>query len=413
MILKYYSRWQENNIKKALKTRRVILLSGPRQSGKTTLAKKISNQHTLYRNLDDLTLFNAARNSPESFIKHGKNLMIIDEIQRIPELIRAIKSDVDKDNTPGRYLLTGSSNIFASPQVQESLAGRVRKIHLRPLSIGEYSGKSPDFLKNAFKEKFKEQTQNQDKDGYLSLAFTGGYPEPLRLPKRHIRQWHKDYITSLLERDLKDIINIRRKDSMLKLLEGLAALSSKLMNISDIGAGLSIQRPTIESYINALETLYLVERVRPWIKTDYNRIGRKDKFFITDTGLMTSLLKWNLSKVRLDGNKNGKLLETFVFNQLTPLIESQDREYELYHYRDRTHHEIDFLIENEEGNYIGLEVKAGTRVGKESFKHLKWFKENMLSEQLFIGIVFYTGKEVLHFGNRMWAIPINSLWNGA
>ena len=407
----YYERWQEEILRSALKTRRILILSGPRQCGKTTLAKKISDPHSIYRNLDDLTLFEAAKSDPESFIKHDNGLMVIDEIQRIPELLRAIKADVDRDKTPGRYLLTGSSNIHALPQANESLAGRVKKIRLRPLSRGEYLGASPNFLKKAFKQQFEINKSGQDKDNYLSLALAGGYPEPLGLKKeKEVGEWYRDYIHSLLERDLKDIANIKRKDSMSKLLEYQAAFSSKLIQISDISMKLSIRRPTVESYMNALETLYLTERIRPWTKTDYSRIGKRDKFFMADTGVMTSLLKWNIDKIRMDGDKNGKLLETFVFNQLMAIIESQEKLYEIYHYRDRLQHEIDFLIENDDGNYLGLEVKAGARLGRTDFKHFKWFKANMLSKQSFIGVVLYTGKEVLRYGDGLWAVPISNLW---
>ena len=197
---------------------------------------------------------------------------------------------------------------------------------------------------------------------------------------------------------------------MSKLLEYQAAFSSKLIQISDISMKLSIRRPTVESYMNALETLYLTERIRPWTKTDYSRIGKRDKFFMADTGVMTSLLKWNIDKIRMDGDKNGKLLETFVFNQLMAIIESQEKLYEIYHYRDRLQHEIDFLIENDDGNYLGLEVKAGARLGRTDFKHFKWFKANMLSKQSFIGVVLYTGKEVLRYGDGLWAVPISNLW---
>tara|TARA_B100001248_G_scaffold262737_1_gene262079 strand:- start:89835 stop:90908 length:1074 start_codon:yes stop_codon:yes gene_type:complete len=355
---------------------------------------------------------NAALSDPEDFIKHGDNLMIIDEIQRAPLLLQAIKGNVDAHPQGyGRFLLTGSSNIQSLPQVTESLAGRVRTIRLRPISMGEYFGASPTFLKNAFKEKFTPHKGEYDKSIYLSLAFTGGYPEALHLTSTEdARQWHKDYLKALIERDLKEITNIRRKDSMRKLLEYLAAWSSKFMNLQAINSSLGIPRPTIESYINALETLYLVERIPSWTKTDYELVGKKDKFFMTDTGLMASLLKWQLEKVRLDGDKNGKLLETFVFTQLATLIDLQENDYDLYHYRDHANREIDFLVENKEGDYLGIEVKAGTAISQDSFKHLKWFKDNLAKKKEFIGIVLYTGTEVLPFGKGLWAVPISALW---
>ncbi len=415
-----YKRWQSKQVIHALKTRRVVVVSGARQSGKTTLAQAIAPTDTAYYTLDDLLLLEAAKSDPHGFVMHEQKLMIIDEIQRAPELLRAIKKEVDSNQNYGRFLLTGSANIQALPNAIESLAGRSRTIRLRPLTRGEMLSTPPRFLENAFDEHFarhKYRTKNNqapeeyNKNHYLSLAFRGGYPEADRLNEAtDIRQWHDDYIAALLGNDLKDVANIRRKDSMVKLLECLAAWSSKYIDISGIGASLSIRRPTIESYINALETLYLVERVSPWTKTDYARVGKKDKLFLTDTGLMASILKWNINKVRLDGEKNGKLIETYVFTQLAAIIDVQDSHYALYHYRDRLNREIDFLVENENGDYLGIEVKAGSVVKTDSFKHLRWFKENMAADNHFIGVVLYTGENIARFGEGMWAVPINALW---
>jgi predicted AAA+ superfamily ATPase len=410
-----YHRWQEGIVKDALKLRRVLVLAGPRQCGKTTLTKLLASADTIYRTLDDLTLLDAAVNDPQGFVYHGDELMIIDEVQRAPELILAVKQNVDLNQNPGRFLLTGSANIQSLPGVTESLAGRVRKIRLRPLVKGEIYHKLPHFISNAFSEKFvpfkSKANIVYNKDAYLSDAFRGGYPEALRLDsEKDRRQWHKDYIEALIERDLKDIVNIRRKDHMQKLLEVLAAWSSKFMDISAIGSHLSLSRPTIESYINALEALYLVERVRPWPKTDYDRVSKHDKLFMTDTGLMASILRWRYDKVRLNGELNGKLLETFVFTQLAAILDAQQENNQLYHYRDREKREVDFIIENDDGDILGIEVKAGSVVTVDSFKHMKWFSSNMAKEHRFTGIVLYTGENIVSFGERMWAVPINCLW---
>ena len=418
MIYKHYQRWQEGIIKQALETRRVILLSGARQCGKTTIAKQLSTEKTIYYTLDDVSLLEAAVSDPHGFVRHADNLMIIDEIQRAPVLLPAIKKEVDENQKYGRFLLTGSANIQSLSSVRESLAGRIRKIRLRPLAYGEIVHTKPHFIKNAFQGIFNSTNNvndlNQkadDKDEYLLKAFSGGYPEVLRLKtEKDKKQWYKDYINALIDYDLKDIAQIRHKDGLIKLIEVLAAWSSKFIDISAIGSSLSLARPTIESYINALETLYLVERVRPWHKTDYDRVSKQDKLFITDTGLMVSILRWRFEKVRLEGDLNGKLLETFIFNQLSAIIEAQEEDYELYHYRDREKREIDFIIENEEGDLLGIEVKAGSSVNKGSFKHLLWFKDNIAEDHKFTGIVLYTGENILSFGKNIWAVPINAMW---
>jgi len=213
-------------------------------------------------------------------------------------------------------------------------------------------------------------------------------------------------------RDLQDIAHIRRKDSMAKLLQVLAAWSCKLMDISALGGQLALARPTIESYINALESLFLVERIRPWAKTDYDRISKQDKLVMTDTGMVASLLDWRYDKVRLNADQSGKLVEGFVFAQLAALLEAQDDPHSLTHYRDREQREIDFVIETPDGTTIGIEVKAGSSPGLDSFRHLSWFRDRMLAANVpFRGLVLYTGDQVLRFGEQLWAIPMHALWS--
>jgi predicted AAA+ superfamily ATPase len=406
----FYPRWQKESIKQALKTRRVILLSGARQCGKTTLAKQIASPNATYLTLDDLTLKQAAESDPHNFVKHQENLLIIDEVQRVPTLLPAIKKVVDEDTRPGQYLLTGSANIQSLPGVQESLAGRIRKIRLRPLSQGELQGRLPHFFEKAFNESFTN-IPPCERDTLLEYAFRGGFPEALTLKEKERRQWHKDYLDALIERDLKDITKIHRYDAMQELIRILSAWSSKFMDVSAIGRGLSIQRPTVESYMNALEALYLIERVKPWTKTDYGRVGKQTKVFMADCGLMASILGWQLEQVKLDSDRLGKLIETFVFNELASHIDASNGQYQLFHYRDREKREIDFLIERDDHLILGLEVKASSTVGANDFKHLKWFQANMLKEDNFIGLVLYAGERAMSFGPHLWALPFNALWS--
>jgi predicted AAA+ superfamily ATPase len=243
----------------------------------------------------------------------------------------------------------------------------------------------------------------------LNLAFRGGYPEVLRLTEAERREWFEDYIKSLLSRDLRDIANIQRQDVMEALLNALSAWSSKFMDIGAICSKLSISRNTFKSYVNALIVLCLFEKVPPWIKTDYERVGRREKLFATDTGLMAHLLNWRIIDVSLDSDKSGKIIETLVFNELSAQIEL-GYHYSLSHYQDREKREIDFLIENEQGALLGIEVKAGSAVSKDDFKHMVWFKNNIAKDKEFIGLVLYTGENILPFGVNMYAVPIAALW---
>ncbi len=410
MAEQFYPRWQKQAIDQVMRTRRVLLLSGARQCGKTTLAKQLVSEDTTYRTLDDLALGTLAENDPHGFVKPTGQTLIIDEVQRVPELLSAIKMVVDENTRPGQYLLTGSANIQSLPGVQESLAGRIRKMRLRPLTQGELERKSPTFLRKAYDRSFlQEQGTAYDRAVILELAFRGGFPEAIKLESRDRRQWHRDYAAALLERDLKDVARIQRQETMRELIGVLAAWSSKFMDISAIGSGLSIRRPTIETYINALETLYLVERVSPWTRTDYERVGKQKKLYMTDCGLMASVLGWRFDQVQLDSDRSGKLIETWVFNQIAAQIDASGGEYELFHYRDREKREIDFLIEREDQALLGIEVKAGSVVRESDFKHLKWFRDKLAKDRLFIGVVLYSGEFSGSMGSNLWAVPFRAL----
>lgn len=406
---RHYPRWQKKNLIKAMDTRRVILLNGARQCGKTTLVKELVTEDIEYRTLDKLALREVAINDPQGFVQHSGKTLIIDEIQRAPDLLSAIKLSVDEDTRPGQFVLTGSANIQSMPGVQESLAGRIRKIRLRPLSQGELLKTQPVFLENAFNKKFSKNKTYSRKE-LLEMAFRGGYPEAITFDTRERRKWYLDYLSALLERDLKDIAHIARLTAMEELIKILAGWSSKLIDISAIGAGLSIQRPTVESYINALEVLFLIERVPPWTHTDYDRVGKHSKLYMCDSGLMTSILRWNGPQVELDGDRSGKLIETFIFNELAAQIDASQDGYTLFHYRDREKREIDFLIERDDQALLGIEIKAGSTLSSSDFKHLKWFKENIAKQKQFVGIVLYSGELVSSMGDNLWAVPFDALW---
>ena len=410
-MIKLYPRWQMATIKQLMLERRVLLLSGVRQCGKTTLAHQLESNETEYRTLDDGTLREAAENDPQGFVKRNVKTLIIDEVQRVPPLLSAIKKAVDEDISYGQYLLTGSTNIQSLPTVNESLAGRIAKIRLRPLAQGEIERTTPSFFDSAFNQSFSSSSTNYDRDAILEIAFRGGFPEPMLLQDRGRKRWHTDYVNAILERDLKEIARIHRKNAMRELVHTLAAWSGKFMDLSAIGSGLSIQRSTIESYINALETLYLVERVYPWTKTDYARVGKQSKLFMVDSGLMTSLLSWKMDQVRLDSDRSGKLIETVAFNEIMAQIDASDGRYELFHYRDREKREIDFLIEREDDALLAIEIKAGSAVTKRDFTHLRWFQKNLAKKQLFVGIILYTGEHPASFGDNLWAVPFGLLWS--
>ena len=386
-----------------------MVIYGSRQSGKTTLAKQVATNKDSFIPLDDPVTLAAAMNDPSGFVRNARGTMIIDEIQKAPPLLLAIKRNVDSDDRKGQFLLTGSADIRTLPTISDSLAGRVSHVRLRTLAVGETLGRRPEFFGMAFKNDWPHQISGYDKAGIISLAMRGGYPEVVRLESERRGGWHADYAKSLLSRDLRDIANIHRQDAMENLLRVLGAWSSKLMDTSAICGKLTISRNTFDSYVNALMSLCLFEKVAPWLRTDYERVGRKEKIFAADTGLMSNLLGWQEGDAALDSDKSGKIVETFVFNELSAQADL-DYGYSIRHYRDREGREIDFVVENREGDLLGVEVKSGSVVSKADFKHMLWFRHNIVSDRKFTGIVLYAGENVLPFGPGLYAVPIAALW---
>ena len=404
-----YKRWFVDILKQSLNMRRVTVISGARQCGKTTLAKQIISEKIVYRTLDDVTLLKAAQNDPQSFVETSADTLIIDEIQKVPSLLPSIKQIVDQNNRMGQFLLTGSADIRKLPQVSESLAGRIRNLHLRTLSYGEILGNQPRFIERLFNRDFTNQIKGYDKKKILEIAFNGGYPEPLGLQSsRYRKSWFNDYIDTLISKDLKDISNIKRISVLKELVKILAAWSSKFLDIPDLCGKLSISRPTFDGYLNALESLYLFERVPSWCKTDYARVGKKDKLFMADTGLMASLLNWNFDEVMLNSDRAGKLVETLVYHELS--IQSEIYDAKIYHYRDRENREIDFIIESEDEQIACIEVKSGSAISKSDFKHIEWFRDNIVKDRNIVTIIIYSGEDTLSFGDGLLAVPLASLW---
>jgi len=407
-----FKRWQCNTVKEALNLRRVIVISGARQTGKTTLSQQVMPKNGDYRSLDDTDMLNFAVSDPKGFVINKTETMVIDEIQKAPQLVPEIKLAVDRNSQPGQYLLTGSANILTLPAISESLAGRVKYTRLRPLTVGETLNKKPVFLEHAFNRDFPGKITGFNKEAIIDLAFRGGYPEVVSIKnQKHRKDWHMDYLQAIIERDLKDIANIRRQDILKSLFGILASWSAKFMDVTQITTALSINKITLDSYINTLVSMFMFERVSPWLKTDYERVGKRAKFYAADTGIMTSLLGWNQKEVFMNQDRCGKLIETFVFQELAALVDL-DNQYNLFQYRDRTDREVDFIIEREDGALLGIEVKAGHSVSKSDFAPQEWFAANIIkNKQPYTGLVVYSGDRTIPFAENMFAVPIAALWS--
>lgn len=401
-------RWQQNEVLESLRYRRVVHVTGARQVGKTTLVKMLDLAACRRFTLDDSGIRNVAREDPIAFSKRtDEGPMIIDEVQKVPELLDAIKMHVDINDAKGQYLLTGSSNLDFSKKIKDSLAGRLHAIRLRTLSLGEIMSQKPSFLGKAFNRQFDEARAPLGKREIIHLAFQGGYPECREFPVRPRKSWFADYLEHLLQKDVHDVTEIRKLDALREIAHWLLAHSSKFFTLEELCSKSSISKATAESYLSALCALYVFDKVPAWSKTDYDRIGKRSKYFTTDTGLMANLLGWDEEMAFVDADISGKLVESWVYHELAVLADVEGG-YSISQYRDKNKREVDFIIENEKGDLLGVEVKAGANVSKNDFKHLKWFGCN-LAKNPYTGIVLYPGEHVLRFGDGYYAVPMSCL----
>lgn len=357
--------------------------------------------------LDDSILLKAAKDDPRSFVERvdGKPL-VIDEIQKAPELLEAIKIKIDHDNTPGQYLITGSSNLRFVKAVKDSLAGRLGRIRLRTLSLGEQTGGRGDFLKRAFVRDFPADCSDMGKREIIHRAFCGGYPEPIEFSARSRKSWYVEYIEDLLTKDIQSVTEIRKLDALRKVSDWLLAYTAKFFELKDLCAAAGLGKETVGNYLTALKSLYVFDEVKPWAGRDYAKLGKRSKYFAADSGLVANILGWTEEGVYYDDDACGKLVETWVYHELASLAD-RDPGHAISQYRDSDKREIDFMVENSAGDLLGIEVKAGS-VSSDDFKHLKWFGSN-LAKSPFTGIVLYSGSRTLSFGTGYYAVPLSAL----
>ena len=401
------ARWQEKNLLSMMKVWRGVNLTGARQVGKSTLADLLALPSARRYSFDDPMIRNAAKDDPIGFVKHGEGeALIIDEIQKVPELLEAIKLTVDKDNSPGQYLLTGSSNLRFAKKVKDSLAGRLGRIRLRSLTFAEINGGGPNFLEKAFAGKLASKYPELTKREVIHLAFRGGYPETLDYSPSDRIDWFKTYLDDLLEKDIKDVTEIRKLEKLQAIALWLLIHSAQFFSIEELASKVSVAKNTVQNYMEALKALYLFDSVPAWAKSDYDRLGKREKWFASDSGLIANILGWNEEEVYLDEKRNGKLIESWVYQQLASMTETLGG-YTVSHYRDNQKREIDFVVERNDGAILGIEVKAG-QASLDDFKALKWFAKN-LAKKTFTGIVLYSGSQTLRFGEGFYAVPFSAL----
>lgn len=406
-----YPRFIEPRIHVALGDTRVVFLSGPRQSGKTTLAKHIAGRDFAYYTFDDITTREAARADPVGFIK-GLDRAVIDEVQRIPDILLAIKASVDNDPRPGRFLLTGSANLHTLPKLADSLAGRMEIIKLLPLAQAELgTGNAISWIDRVFSRMVFDNIQDVSRNQLIDIVFAGGYPEAItRRQWRRRVEWYRQYVTAILQRDIQDIAQIEQMEALPGLLRMLGQYSAQLVNYSQIGAPVDLNHVTTRKYLGIFENLFFVHTLLPWYSNKLSRLIKTPKLHFYDTGLLASVNALTPDQARQDRTVFGSLLESFVFSELIKHAGWSEDNYTFSHYRDKDKREVDFVIENSAGQIVGVEVKAASTVTAKDFSGLRKLAEAR-GKTFVAGIVLYDHHDTVPFGANLFALPISTLWS--
>lgn len=404
-----YSRLLSRSVEEALGDTPVVLITGPRQSGKTTLVRHLVNTGMRYLTLDDQVTLLSAQQDPVGFIRN-LNSAVIDEIQRAPDLLLAIKKSVDENRKPGRFLLTGSANLMTLPMVADSLAGRMETLTLYPLAQCEIHQQNTHWLDSVFAGRIPTVTHPIIGQALNETVLLGGYPEAIARtsPKRR-QAWRKQYLNALIQRDVQDIANIDKLAELPYFLQALAELSGQLCNYSQLGGQVGLDAKTGNKYMSIFEQMYLLKRVNVWAANRLKRMIKTPKLQFIDSGLLASLRGITLETTLRDRTLFGNLLETFVYAELLKQSTWADNDYQILYYRDTHQHEVDFIIENPAGQLIGIEVKASATLGKNDLRGLKRLA-SMAGDQMLMGLVLYDGTETLPLGENFWAAPISTLW---
>jgi predicted AAA+ superfamily ATPase len=407
-----YPRFAKPGLIEALADTPVVLIHGPRQCGKTTLAQDVGRERAYaYFSFDDDVTLGAATADPVGFVIDLPDRVILDEVQRAPGIFSTIKSAVDKRRVPGRFLLTGSANVLLLPKLADSLAGRMGVHRLHPLAQCELAGRAPHFLDLLFAGTHKARHTTRMGRALAERIVAGGYPAALARPTaRRQAAWYRDYIETMVQRDVRDLARIASLDALPRLLALAAGQTARLINISDLASPFQLSRPTIRDYVTLLERVFLVDELPPWHRNRLSRLVKTPKLHVGDTGVACALLGLDAHALWQDRETLGQLLETFVFQELRRQASWHDDEIRLFHYRDKDGAEVDIVLERGAGHVAGVEVKASATVTAADFRGLRKLKA-AAGKTFAGGVVLYDGESVAGFGDGLYAVPIASLWD--
>lgn len=406
-----FQRFAERQLTEALADSPSVLIHGPRQSGKTTLAQSVGKRAAYsYVTFDDAVTREVASADPVGFVSDLPQRVILDEVQHVPHLFSALKVAIDRARTPGRFMLTGSANILLLPKLADSLAGRMSILRLHPLAQCELARRNPDFVDRLFGKGFKVARWERLAGELVERIVAGGYPAALPLPAgRRRAKWYEDYVEALVQRDVRELARIASLDALPRLLALAATQTARLLNVADLAAPFQLSRPTIRDYVTLLARVFLLEELPPWHSNRLSRLVKTPKLHLGDTGLACALLAAGAATLKADRALLGQLLETFVFQELRRQTSWHEDSHSFFHFRDRDDFEVDIVIERGAHSVAGVEVKAAATVTAADFRGLRKLKD-AAGKRFTCGVVLYDGEISAGFGDAMFAVPIRALW---
>ena len=406
-----YPRNLAPRLREALRDTPAVLIHGPRQSGKTTLARTVGEPRGYrYFSFDDEAVLAAARNDPVGFVSSLPAKAILDEVQRASEIFTSLKAAIDQRRTAGRFILTGSANVLLVPRLADSLAGRMGLLRLHPLAQCEIEPARPRFINALLAGRFRTGIVERLGLGLAERIVAGGYPAALaRRSAARRGAWYRDYVETQIQRDVRDLARIHSFDSLPKLLAIAAAHTATLINVVDLATPFQQTRQTIHDYITLLEHVFLLERLPAWHTNRLSRMVKRAKLHMGDTGVACALLGVGAAALDKDRTTLGPMLETFVLQELRRQASWRPTPINFFHFRDRDDFEVDIVLEQGQSAVAGVEVKAAATVTEGDLRGLRKLRDTA-GNRFTSGVVLYDGSATIAFGEGLYAVPLRALW---
>jgi hypothetical protein len=403
--VKYLKRAIREELEEYLKYFPVLLISGARQVGKSTLALHLGIEN--YITLDDINIYEMAKNDSKGFIENLEKPVIIDEAQRLPQLMISIKEHIDKKRINGEFVLTGSASLQGFKDISDSLAGRIGIVELYPLSLKEKNQKEQNII-DIFGGSLDEYVLKKYKRDISQDILDGGYPEMLKIDSQKAKYlWFSSYIRTYIESDARELANIRNLDKFVKMYRLCMIRSGNMFNKNELQKEAGLDNRTFDSYFAVMEHTYQMHKLQPFFKNQLKRLIKTPKIYATDTGVLNHLLQINSKEELEKSHYKGDIVETFIYDELLKANSSASQKVGLYYYRTTDKKEIDFILDYGQ-KVIAIEIKASKSVSKSDFKHI-YHLQKELPKLFDKGIVLYGGDTLLRLDEKMYAVPFGFL----